>query len=216
MKTFKLLIVLSIIAVTTIFTQCGKDMYPPDYKYNFKQSVDITPYQLNYNKGDTIWVHVKIPGKKFYDTLSKQIIFYDSASIAASITVQLVYNNPFIANGVKLANFVYTPNISANETTNQNFTSSSIQFGCSQATDYDLLVGVIFTQTGVFTISLNGFVQKCMSNTDGYYPLTYYFNVADSHVDYYKQLPFADISQQANFNIMKALNDKSVVCVNVQ
>lgn len=216
MKTFNLLIVLSLIAATTMFTQCGKDRYPPDYQYYFKQSADITPYQLNYNKGDTIWVHVHIPGKKIYDTLSKQSIFYDSARIAANINVQLVYNNPFIVNSVKLANFVYSPNISANETINQNFTSSSIEFGCSQATDYDLLVGVIFTETGVFTISLNGSVQKCMNNPYVFYPLIYYFNVADSHVDYYKQLPFADISQQADFSIINALNAKSVVCVNVQ
>ena len=116
----------------------------------------------------------------------------------------------------QLANFVYSPGISANETINQNFTSSSISFGCSQVTDYDLSVGVIFTETGVFAISLNGSVQKCMNNSYVFYPLLYYFNVADTHADYYRQLPFDDISQQADLNIIKALNDKSAVCVKVQ
>jgi hypothetical protein len=199
-----------------MFSMCGKYRYPPDYQYYFKQPVDISPYKLNYNKGDTVWMQVHIPGKKLYDTLSKKTIFYDSASITANINVQLVYKNPYIVNGARLANFVYTPNISASESVNQNFTSSSIQFGCSQATDYDLRVGVIFTETGVFTLSLNGSVEKCMNNPYIFYPLIYYFNVADGHVDYYKQLPFADISQQPDFNIIKALNDKSAVCVNVQ
>ena len=216
MKTFKLLFVLSLIAITTMFAKCRKDIYPPDYQYYFKQPADITPYQLDYNKGDTIWVHVHIPGKYIYDTLSKQSIFYDSARIAANINVQLVYNNPFIVNGAKLANFVYSPGISANETTNENFTSSSISFGCSQATDYDLSVGVIFTEAGVFAISLNGSVQKCTNNPYVFYPLLYYFNVTDTHADYYRQLPFDDISQQADFNIIKALDAKSAVCVKVQ
>ena len=216
MKTFKLIIILSFVAVTTMFSMCGKDRYPPDYQYYFKQPVDISPYQLNYNKGDTIWMHVHIPGKKLYDTLSKKNIFYDSATITAIINVQLVYKNPYIVNGARLANFVYTPNISASESVNQNFTSSSIQFGCSQITDYDLLVGVIFSEMGVFTLSFNGSVMKCINNPYVFYPLIYYFNVADSHVDYYKQLPFADISQEPNLNIIKAINDKSAVCVNVQ
>lgn len=216
MKTIKLVIVLSLISVTTMFSQCGKDRYPPDYQYYFKQPANVLPYQLNYNKGDTVWIHINIPGKKLYDTLSKQTIFYDSATISTNLNVQLVYKNPFIVNGERLANFVYTPNVSASESVNQNFTSTSIQFGCSQAADYDLMVGVIFSETGAFIISLNGSVSKCMNNPYVFYPLIYYFNVGDSHVNYYQQLPFADISQQADFTVIKSLNNKSAICVNVQ
>ncbi|HVZ95628.1 MAG TPA: hypothetical protein VG847_02055, partial [Chitinophagaceae bacterium] len=151
MKTINLLTTLSLIAVTTVFLQCPrKDYYQPSPQYSFKEPAAITPYHLNYNTGDTVWVHIHIPGKMLTDTISRQSIFYDSASFSAGITVQLLYNNPFVADGAKLADFVYTPYVSAYESVNQNYTGTSITFGCNQSTDYDLLVGIIFIQKGVF------------------------------------------------------------------
>jgi|SRR5665213_4154612 len=212
----RLFIGLSLIALTTVFTQCPKERYPPDPQFSFKQSVDIAPYALNYSVGDTVWVHLSVPGKSLFDTISNKYVLYDSANFSTDIRVVLLFNDPFIANGSRLASFVYTPGISAYESFSQTATDAQVSFGCNQATNYDLLVGIVFQQKGVFGISLSGSVQKCFSSNYSYTPLNFYFNVPDAHFDYYSQLPFADINQQPDGNVLSALIHKSVVCVNVR
>jgi hypothetical protein len=215
-KSPRLFIGLFLVALTTVFTQCPKDYYPPSPQFSFKQSVDIAPYALNYSVGDTVWVQLYVPGKSLFDTISNKYVLYDSANFSTDVRVQLLFNDPFIANGARLVSFVYTPGISAYESFNQSVTDAQVSFGCNQATDYNLLVGIVFQQKGVFGVSLSGSVQKCFSTTYSYKPLNFYFNVPDGHFDYYSQLPFADINQQPDGNILYALMHKSVVCVNVQ
>ena len=213
-----LFIALLLVALTTVFTQCPKnDYYPSKPQHAFKQLVDIRPYNLNYSVGDTLWVHVAVPGKLLFDTLINTPVFYDSASFSTDVRVQLLFNDPFIANNSRLVSFVYTQGVSSYESVNQSVTDAQISFGCNQSTNYDLLVGIVFQQTGVFGISLNGSVQKCFINDySTYNTMSFYFNVADTHFDYYSQLPFADINQQADINMLTALRIKSLVCVNVQ
>jgi hypothetical protein len=207
---------LSLIALTNIFTQCRKDNYYEAPKYSFKLPVDIRPYNLSYAVGDTVWLHLYAPGKMLFDTLSKTSILYDSANFSVSVNVHLLFNNPFIADGTMLASFIYTQGISAYETSNQSITYSQISFGCNQRGNYDLIVGIVFLKKGVFALSFFGSVDKCFLNASyNYNPLQLYFNVNDSHLDFYNQLPFAEINQQPDFTIVSGLTNKLLVCVNV-
>ena len=216
-RSLKIILALCLIALTNVYVDCNKNLHyfqaPQHYYY---EPLGITPYNLNYNVGDTVWLHVSLPGKMLYDTLTHQTMRYDSGYFGTNATVQLLYNNPFITDGTPFASFVYTPGITANETTTEAYTTSTITFGCDQVTDYELKVGIVFKQKGVYGLSLSGTLQKCYSNLYVYNQIGFYFTVPDAHANFYSQLPFGSISQQEDFSIESKLNAKTMVCVNVQ
>ncbi len=216
-RSLKLIIALSLIAVTNMYVDCRKNApYPEAAAHYYFEPVSITPYQLNYSVGDTVWLHVSLPGKVLYDSVTKQQVRYDSGYFGASAGVQLLYNDPFVSNDSPLVSFVYTQGVSATEGSNGVNTFTSIVFGCNQPTDYDLQFGIVFTHKGVYGIGMNGSLQKCYSTLYVYNQMGYYFTVADAHADYYAQLPFGNINQQENTYTFNSLEAKTMVCVNVQ
>lgn len=188
----------------------------PEIKYQFKQNVSITPYQQDYNVGDTIWLEVNAPGKKLFDEKSSTQIVYDSVGFTSIVQADLLYNNPLIANG-PFVSFVFSTGISGYTATGGTQTYASINYGCAPSADYHLLVGVVLLQKGVFGISMfNSAIQKCANNYYQGATLTYYFDVSDTHTNYYQQLPFISIGKQLDANVVDRLNKKTMVVINVK
>lgn len=209
--------IILLFAILNVKTQCNKaDMgLQPEIKYEFRQNVSVTPYHLDYKQGDTVWLEVSAPGKKLFDEKSNTQIVYDSVGFSSIAQVDLLYNNPFVGNG-PFVSFIYPTSISAYPGNSGPQTYTNISWGCAHSTDYHLLLGMVLLQKGVFGISMfNSAIQKC---SNSYYQgarLTYYFDVSDTHVQYYQQLPFSAIGKQVDTNVIDRLNKKTMVVINV-
>lgn len=217
-KKHILLLILLFVVVNLKF-QCGREMPPTTIQYQFKEKVAITPYNLNYNVGDTVWLRVSVPGKKLFDEKTNSRIFFDSASINVSAGVELLYNNPFITTG-PFATFIFPTGISANTYNGGGRTNAAITFGCNPSPDYNLLLGIVLIERGVFGISFIGpsnYLYKCFTN---YTPplawLNFAYDVNDPHKQFYQQIPFSNIGKQLDPSVMTSLDQKSIVVINVQ
>ena len=212
----KILFVLFLAAISMKF-QCDKGVgiaVPIDH--TFAETVSITPYKLNYNVGDTFWVNLSIPGKRLFDTKTNTRVLYDSASFNSIAQVDLLYNNPFIANG-PFARFIFPQGVSAYSNTSGPQTYANITYGCAPSNDYRLSVGVILIEKGVFGISFfNTYINKCFSNNFRSSQLSFSFDVSDTHKQYYQQLPFINIGKQPSDDVLHRLDRKTMVVINVQ
>ncbi len=210
--------------ITFTSTDCRRDVEFPKGQYAFKEQMSITPYQLNYNVGDTIWIDYAVPDKKLFDTITQTRVLYDSAAFNVSITAQLLYNNPFITTG-PFATFVYPQGITASDANGGGQTVSYVQFGCSNIQNgYQLKVGVVLKIRGLIGISVGPyssygggyFLYKCFANTSDYNILRFVFNVADVHKDVYLQQMFAAIGKTPDAQVLARLDRKEMVVINVQ
>jgi len=182
----------------------------------FKENVLITPYNLNDVVGDTVWLNINIPNKKIFDQTTNTRVFFDSASFSVIAQVDLLFNNPFIGTG-PFASFIFPQGISVNTGNGGAQTYANISFGCSPSTDYNLMVGIVLIEKGVFGISFfNTAIRKCLINNYENSVLTFAFDVTDTHKQYYQQLPFSSIGKQIDTNILDRLDKKSMVIINVQ
>jgi hypothetical protein len=219
MSTRKLIVpLLLLFALLNTKFQCDKgDAYQfPEIAYQFKEPVTITPYQLDYKVGDTVWLSVNIPDKRLLDTLTNTRVRYDSASFTTAAQVELLYNNPFIATG-PFARFVFPPGVTAYVNSGSASTYAQITYGCAPSPDYRLLLGVVLIEKGVFGLSLfNSSILQCFTNSYRNAMLTYAFDVADTHKAYYQQLPFSNIGKQPEGHVLERLNRKAMVVINVQ
>jgi hypothetical protein len=197
--------------------QCNKDeeVYT-ELQYDFKESVAITPYQLTYNVGDTIWLSVTIPDKKLFDEKSNSRILLESASFTTNAQLDLLYNNPFVSDG-PAATFVFPPGVSAATGNFDEHTYARVTYGCSPSTNYALKLGVVLIKKGVFGLSFhNQAIQKCFAGDFLPSKLTFAFDVNDTHKQYYQQLPFASIGKSQSAIVLEHLDKKSMVVINVE
>jgi hypothetical protein len=184
-------------------------------RYEFRQDLSLTPYNLDYKVGDTIWFELNTPGKRLLDEKTNSLVLYDSAGFASMVVVDLLYNNPYVANG-PFVSFIFPAGISARSSTSGPQTFGDVQYGCAPSPDYHLLLGMVLLQKGAFGISMiNYAVKKCINNSNPPARLTYYFNVNDAHEQFYQQLPFSAIGKQADTNVISRLNKKLTVVINV-
>jgi hypothetical protein len=222
MKSRRIIVpIILLVGIMNMKVQCNRSYaQPPTYKYTFKQIATITPYQLNYQVGDTIWLQFVAQGKKLFDEKTNTLVFYDSAMFVVNAQVDLLYNNPFISDG-PFASFIIPQNVSAytQNYPNTGATYAMITTGCGPSSEYNLLTGVVLLKKGVFGISLvsNG-VQRC-SLPQGYSSdatLSFVFDVPDAHKDYYLQLPLVDVGKSQQSYLLQNLDKKSTVVINVQ
>lgn len=209
---------ITLFAILNIKFQCGKeyDGTIPENKYEFREKVTISPYQLDYNVGDTIWLEVKVPGKKLFDEKTNTRIFFDSASFNTLAQIELLYNNPFVGNG-PFASFIFPAGVSAFSNNGGAQTLASITYGCSPSSDYQLRLGIVMIHKGVIGISLfNSSIQKCFTDNYQNSKLTYAFDVNDTHKSFYQQLPFSDIGKKPADYVLENLDKKIMVVVNVR
>jgi hypothetical protein len=205
-----------IFCILNLRFQCNRDYIGIPPKYTFKESVAITPYNLNYRVGDTVWLRVNIPEKKLFDEKTNTRVLFDSVNLSVRAQIDLLFNNPFISNG-PFASFVLPTGISAYTYNGAGQTAANIIFGCTPSTDYNLLVGIVFTEKGVFGISFpNALLQKCFSSAYENSTLTFSLSVDDTHKQYYQQLPFSSIGKQQDPYILDKLDKKLIAVVNVQ
>ncbi len=69
MKPKSTILFIILFAIISLKFQCEKGVgVSVPIENIFAETVSITPYKLNYNSGDTIWIIVNIPGKKLFDT----------------------------------------------------------------------------------------------------------------------------------------------------
>lgn len=212
--TFIFIILFSLI---NIKTQCNKDrVTPPDYKYQFEEKISVTPYQLNYNVGDTIFFQLYVPGKKIYDSKTNSTVFFDSASFNMGVYVNLLFNNPYIGDG-PFASFIYPRDVSAYTTNYTGTTQAFLTTGCSQSKDYLVKVGAVLTQKGVFVIgAFCNSLQNCFNGYATNAQLRFSLDVDDTHESFYQQLPFSDIGKTEDQNILSELDSKVAAVINVE
>ncbi|MEO7801189.1 MAG: hypothetical protein ABIR81_04280 [Ginsengibacter sp.] len=217
MKIHRLTIIVIIFCgLINLNLQCDKqDVLPPDYQYTFIEKFSISPYQLDYNVGDTLWLDFNVPGKKLFDQKTNGRIFYDSASFVISISVDLIFNDPFIAYPEN-ARFVYEPGVSVTSQNYAEFTSQSITTGCSSSSDYKLHVGVILTRPGVFGVSVYaGTVQNCYTHYATPSELRVTLDIGDPHKAFYQSLPFINVGKIQDNSVLQNLDAKRTAIINV-
>ena len=210
------LISIILMGLINIHTQCKRNDYTaPDYKYSFKEKISISPYQLNYHVGDTVWFQLYVPGKKFNDTKTNTTVFFDSASINFDISCNLVFNNPYIGDG-PFASFVFPQDVSAYTTNYSGTTQAFLSSGCSHSADYLIKVGVVLIQKGVFSVGVftNG-IQNCFNGYATNAQLSFSLDVDDTHKSFYEQLPFSDIAKTPDQNVESNLDSKIACIINV-
>lgn len=202
--------------ILNVKTQCNKnDVGLPETKYEFRQNVSITPYHLDYNVGDTVWLELSAPGKKLFDEKSNTQIVYDSVGFTSFAQIELLYNNPFVANG-PFVSFIFPMGVSAYSGSGGPQTYATINYGCAPSTDYHLLLGMVLLQKGVFGVSMfNSAIQKCQNSYYQPAKLTYYLDVNDTHAQFYQQLPFSAIGKQLDTTVVERLNKKLMAVINV-
>ncbi len=194
-------------AILSLQLQCDKGYDGMDIpeKYTFKEKVSISPYTLNYDVGDTIWLTVSIPGKKIFDEKTNTRVFYDSASFNTITQIDLLYNNPFIGNG-PFASFIFPAGVSAFTQNSGGQTYASVTFGCSPSTDYHLSLGIVLIEKGAFSLSFyNSSIKKCFTENFENSRLTYEIDVVDTHKQFYQQLPLANIGKSKMNTFYKGL-----------
>jgi len=162
--------------------QCDKDVgMALPIAHTFEESVTINPYKLNYSIGDTLFLNLTIPGKKLLDTKTNTRILFDSVSFTSIAQVDLLYNNPFVANG-PLVKFVFPLGISANTGTGGPQSYAHITYGCVPSADYTLSLGMVLIEKGVFGVSFfNTAINQCFNNFFKNSSLRFTFNVSDTH-----------------------------------
>lgn len=207
-----------LLGVINLKFQCEKgpyETYEPN-KYSFKEKVSLTPYNLDYRVGDTIWLAVNIPKKELFDEKTNTKVFFDSAQFASLLQINLLYNNPFITTG-PFASFIFPAGIVANTNNGSGQTFAFITWGCSPSADYKLTIGIVLKEKGVFGIHFfNTNIQKCFSNKVINSSVTFSFDVNDPHKQFYQQLPFVNIGKQVDPYALEYLDKKSMVAINVQ
>ena len=208
--------ILLAIASSTMFTQCPKDYPYVPYEHWFKATASFTPYQLTYKVGDTIWINVNLPGKQLYDTITKKTIFYDSATFNSFASVQLLYNNPFITDG-PFASFVFPENVVASTSNYNGYTAANVSFGCSPSPDYSLKLGIVLIKKGAFNIVFaNSSMNNCFTGYAGHANATFVFDVPDTHLSFYQQLPLDSVGLTQNNDVISNLQKKSGIAINVE
>src|SRR5665647_1691479 len=195
-------------------TQCNKP-YPiaPAYEYTFLEKIAVTPYQLNYNVGDTIQLELNVPGKKLFDTKTNSLVFKDSISFNIGINVSLLFNNPYIGDG-PFASFVYNSGLSAYSTNYSGITQAFLTTGCTTANDYKETVGIVLLKKGIFAIGM--YCNNIVNCYNGYATnsqVRFQLNVDDTHKSYYQQLPLLDIGKMPDSNILTELDAKLIACL---
>jgi hypothetical protein len=218
MRTNKALIIFFLLmGLISIRTQCNKDFdVGPNYKYSFQEKASVSPYKLNYNTGDTIWIRINIPEKKLFDEITGTRVFFDSAGFTTNVQVFLLYNNPFIANG-PFVKFIFSRGVSAYINNGGGQPSAQISYGCAPSNDYNMLVGIILLEKGVFGISVSNYnIQKCIHENYLNSSLSLSFDVSDTHKEFYQQLPLAEIGKKHNESYLQMLDKKTMIALNVQ
>ncbi len=206
-----------LLGIISLKTQCDRNVpASPDYKYIFSEEISVTPYQLDYSVGDTIWMQLNVPGKKLYDSKSNSRIYFDSAGIVMSIPVMLLFNNPYVGDG-PFVTFVFPKGVSAYTNSYSGNTTASITLGCTYYNNYIIDVGVVLLQKGVFSIGANGNdIQNCYTGYASYAQLSLTLQVADTHKTFYQSLPFADIGKKIDPAVLSLLDAKGIAVINVQ
>ncbi|HEY5464187.1 MAG TPA: hypothetical protein VIJ95_13075 [Hanamia sp.] len=210
-------IVIILFGLININTECSRNQpTPPDYKYQFQEKVSVTPYQLNYHVGDTIFFLLDVPGKKFYDSKTNSNVFFDSASFNMGVYINLVYNNPYVGDG-PFASFIFPLGVSAYTTSYSGTTQAYLTTGCSQSTDYVVKVGAVLTQKGAFAIgAFCNSLQNCFNGYATNAQLMLSLDVPDTHKSFYNQLPFQDIGKFQSPDVLSQLDSKIVAVINVE
>lgn len=198
-------------------TQCDKDVDPQytDAEYEFRESVSLSPYRLEYNVGDTIWLGVTIPEKKLFDEKTGTRVRYDSALFKSLAQAQLLYSNPFLGDG-PFVQFLFPSGVSA-FTQNYNYTTQAfVDFGCVASQDYTLRLGMILITKGVIGISFNnGSIEQCRTGYSRNARLLFSFDVPDTHQQYYRQLPFDSVGKRPDETVLYSLEQKWMVVIRV-
>ncbi len=197
-------------------TQCNRNApQPPDYKYTFTEEIAVTPYQLNYNVGDTIWLQLNVPGKKLYDAKTNARIFFDSASIVMAVSVNLLFNNPYVGDG-PFATYIFPTGVSGYTTNYTSTTQAYITSGCTSANSYLLNIGVVLLQKGVFSLGVYGNdLQNCFNGYSANASLGLLLHIDDTHKAFYQQLPFTDIGKRQDMDVLLQLDAKRIAVINV-
>lgn len=214
-NTYLILLLLSLPFLQGV--DCGRYEGMPDipYKHYFKEPVSLTPYQLEYTVGDTLWLRVNIPDKKLLDTLTGTRVFFDSALFKSLAQVQLLYSNPFLGDG-PFAQFIFPTGVSASTNNYSYQTQALIDFGCAPAAGYNLSLGVVLLKKGVFGLSFgaNSIVQ-CGTEDYKSARINFSFDVTDTHNIFYQALPFDSIGKKPDAYVLDALARRTMVVIHV-
>ena len=209
MQRVYVILILVCISLLTMNLQCGADYSIPSFviEHAFKEPVSVYPYQTDYKTGDTLWLSFQASGTQLFDTISNKTIDFDSAYFEVSASMELEYDYPYDYTG-PFASFIFPA--SSEGTVYEDYGPGSsviggvFKFGCINSSGYNFRLGLVLQKKGVFTVRFNNnLVGKCCDSCIlGHDLMNYFFDVNDTHLDFYNQIPFKNLGKTPSKNVM--------------
>ena len=166
--------------------------------------------------GDSIYLQMYVPGKKFYDSKSDSKVFFDSASFNMGVFVSLQFNDPYVGDG-PFVSFIFPKGVSAYTSNYSGTTQAFVTTGCSQSQDYLVKTGAVLLQKGVFSVgAFCNSIQNCYNGYATKAQLRFSLDVDDTHKSFYEGLPFSDIGKFESNDVLTQLDTKTAVITNVE
>lgn len=192
-NTFYITLFSLVLATLSMGTQCKKEYNHTQLQYQFLTKIDILADYKFCNVGDTIWLQYSNSAKKLYDTKSSKNINLEQVSMGFQIAfVNRLYNSNVVSALKSYCNFVIPDGVSQDRFVGESSTSIVCTFGCND--NYNLLLGIVPKQKGIFSLDLLN-IQTTVLDCAGslqqfpYSIIDFSFNVNDCHPELYDSIP---------------------------
>jgi hypothetical protein len=166
------------------------DNDPPEQ--SFAEKVSLTPAQKFYKIGDTIWLNFVTPDKTLFDTISKQRLPTNAVKFRFGTYLLAKYETPDNpAEGY--CHFILPSNITANNSTTKEGTTTSFYLGCDNSSNYNASIGIVLKYKGYYVIDMFGGspIEPCANQSNPYRNsgISFSFDVNDTNKDVYLTIP---------------------------
>lgn len=127
-------------AILNVALQCEDPAI--QFQYHFLENVSLYPKKSSYRIGDTIWIEYVNKERMFFDQLTNRKVFLDTAQFSLSVEFSADYQtNNSSAVKKTYCDFITLPNAKSNFYNAEDFTRTTVTFGCDQ--DVSTKLGII-------------------------------------------------------------------------
>ena len=192
LKKANTLLILFLLVTITMGFQCDKEHIEPDYQL-FYENVNLTPARKVYHVNDTIWLRYTSSDKTFYDSISRQRLPTQLVKFGFGATLLPKHDTPLNpTDGFCI--FILPNNATPKYSTSDQYgTSTYFTVDCDNASAYNIQLGVVLKQPGVYVLNLpDGVAVQACVNQKNPYPsayLQFLYDLSDCNKDVYLSIP---------------------------
>jgi hypothetical protein len=175
--------------------RCNKYDFPErNLKYDFGQSISLSPYSKQYHIGDTIWVSLNTPFKILYDQRSSQQIGADSFLLQFGINMVKRFPISPYTDPSAYCDFVILSSLNPVFSNYSTGFLAYFNFGCDNNPGFTFKLGIVVKGAGTFSLNLSdrkeiGLCTPNSSTNVTYSQVGYTFNLNDCNKDIYLSIP---------------------------